>query len=170
MRAKTTDARSLGARSAGVARHAPWWQGGWKQMRGANQRDVLLFPSNFLMILLIRPTSHSRRPSTPRKFGEASVPRPPPVRCRASSALQRVPAVSALALYQDFRKFEEKSPVGSRLRKIFENLQWGGKNILRFRGYILDALAALTAKPVSRSSCQRPASAGWCGTPPCSVS
>ena len=30
--------------------------------------------------------------------------------------------------------------------------------------------SALTAKPVSRSSRQRPASAGWCGTPPCSVS
>ena len=30
--------------------------------------------------------------------------------------------------------------------------------------------SALTAKSVSRSSRQRPASAGWCGTPPCSVS
>ena len=30
--------------------------------------------------------------------------------------------------------------------------------------------SALTAMSVSRSSRQRPASAGWCGTPPCSVS
>ena len=30
--------------------------------------------------------------------------------------------------------------------------------------------SALTAKSVSRSSRQRPASEGWCGTPPCSVS
>ena len=39
-------------------------------------------------------------------------------------------------------------------------------------GLEIDALGAhgKTAKSVSRSSRQRPASEGWCGTPPCSVS
>ena len=55
-------------------------------------------------------------------------------------------------------------PDSNRLRKYF-------KLEARATRWALNSTpSALTAKSVSRLSRQRPASAGWCGTPPCSVS
>ena len=57
-----------------------------------------------------------------------------------------------------------RMPDSKRFRKYFEH------DASATRWALNSTPSAQTAKSVSRSSRQRPASNGWCGTPPCSVS
>eukprot|EP00964_Phaeocystis_antarctica_P067650 scaffold40941_cov50-Phaeocystis_antarctica.AAC.1 len=80
---------------------------------------------------------------------------------KASSALSafgRMPSSAWVAFAAS------RMPDSKRLRKYFE------LEASATRWALNSTPSAQTAKSVSRSSRQSPASEGWCGTPPCSVS
>ena len=75
-----------------------------------------------------------------------------------SSALGRMPSSAWVA------SAASRMPDSNRLRKYFE------LEARATRWALNSTPSALMVKSVSLSSRQRPASEGWCGTPPCSVS